>query len=52
MQALAHSLTTLEARGGLASSKTFIRKNVIDVNKSTVDLRSANFTRDEHGKYF
>lgn len=52
MQAFAHSQTTLEARGGLGSSKTFIRKNVIDVNRSTVDFKSANFARDEAGKYF
>lgn len=52
MQALAHSLTTFDARGGLANSKTFIRKNVIDVSKSTVDFRSANLAGDDDGKYF
>lgn len=52
MQALAHSLTTFEARGGLANSNTFMRKNVIDVSKSTVDFRSANLAGDDDGKYF
>lgn len=40
IQALAHSRTTFEARGGEASSKTFIRKNVIEVKRSTVDFKS------------
>lgn len=52
MQALAHSLTTFDARGGLANSNTFIRKNVIDVSKSTVDFKSANLAGDDDGKYF
>lgn len=52
MQALAHSLTTLEARGGLASSSTFMRKKVMEVSRSTVDFRSRSFACDDEGKYF
>lgn len=52
MQALAHSRTTFEARGGLASSSTFMRKKVIEVRRSTVDFKSCSFAGDEEGKYF
>lgn len=33
-------------------SFTFMRKNVIEVSRSTVDLRSINFSWDEAGKLF
>ena len=31
---------------------TFMRKNVIEVSRSTVDLRSMSFSWDEAGKLF
>lgn len=52
MHALAQSFTTMEARGGLASSNTFIRKKVILVRRSIVDLRSCSFSGDAEGKLF
>ena len=52
MQFLTHSCMTFDALGGLASSNTFMRKNVIDVNKSTVDFKSFNLAGDDEGKNF
>lgn len=50
--ALTQSLTTCDALGGEDNSCTFIRKNVIEVNKSTVDFKSCNFSGLEAGKLF
>lgn len=48
--ALTQSLTTVLALGGLESSWTFMRKNVILVRRSTVDLRSISFSLLDAGK--
>lgn len=51
-QAFTQSLTTVLALGGLDNSWTFIRKNVMEVRRSTVDLRSMSFSLLEAGKLF
>jgi hypothetical protein len=52
MQFFTHSCITFEALGGLANSRTFIRKKVIEVSRSTVDLRSLSFAGEDDGKNF